>query len=201
MKTMKRTMTLALAILTYTIGFASDTNADTDSKTINVEKSTVNWKGEKVTGYHVGTINIKSGNLELKDNKLIGGEVVIDMTSIDNTDLEGEYKGKLEGHLKSDDFFGVATYPEATLKIKKVKESAKKGSYEVEGDLTIKGITNPIKFTSTLIDDNGTIVANSNIIIDRSKYDVKYGSGSFFDNLGDKTIYDEFTLTVNLVTK
>ena len=199
MKAMKKTLILGIAIFSFSI-VGTSMKAQV-SKTIDAEKSSVKWKGEKVTGEHTGTINIKSGILEFKDAKLTGGNIVIDMASIENTDLEGEYKGKLEGHLKSDDFFGIATYPEASLVITKVKEGKKEGTYEITGNMTIKGITNPITFTATFIDDNGTTIANANLIIDRSKYDVKYGSGSFFDNLGDKTIYDEFTLTVNLVTK
>jgi polyisoprenoid-binding protein YceI len=200
MKAIKKTSILSAIVLSFTIATVS-AQSISGTKTVDTEKSTIDWKGEKVTGQHTGTIQLKSGSLEMKDNKLTGGSFVINMASIDNTDLSGEYKTKLEGHLKSDDFFGVSTYPEATLVITKVKETKKSNVYEVTGNLTIKGITNPITFTATLIDANGTVVANTNIIVDRSKYDVKYGSGSFFDNLGDKTIYDEFTLTVNLVTK
>lgn len=200
MKAIKKTSILSAIVLTFAFANVSAQSVS-GSKSIDAEKSTIDWKGEKVTGQHTGTIALKSGSLEMKDNKLTGGSFVIDMTSIENTDLEGEYKGKLEGHLKSDDFFGVTTFPEASLVITKVKETKKANVYEVTGNLTIKGITHPITFTATLIDSNGTVVANTNIIVDRSKYDVRYGSGSFFDNLGDKTIYDDFTLTVNLVTK
>ena len=167
---------------------------------VDAAKSTIEWKGEKVTGEHMGTINISQGNLVVKKGELAGGEFTIDMSSIVVTDLEGEYKGKLEGHLKSDDFFGVANHPKATLVITNTK-LVKGNTYEVTADLTIKGITKPIKFMAELVDNNGTVQANANIIVDRSEYDVRYGSGSFFDDLGDKTIYDEFTLTVNLVTK
>jgi polyisoprenoid-binding protein YceI len=200
MKAIKKTSILSAIVLTFAFANVSAQSVS-GSKSIDAEKSTIDWKGEKVTGQHVGTIALKSGSLEMKDNKLTGGSFVIDMSSIENTDLEGEYKGKLEGHLKSDDFFGVTSFPEAKLAITKVKETKKANVYEVTANLTIKGITQPITFTATLIDNNGTVVANTNIIVDRSKYDVRYGSGSFFDNLGDKTIYDDFTLTVNLVTK
>ena len=200
MKTMKSTVLAVMALFTLsTVNAIEPIKEGTYS--VDASKSTINWKGEKVTGEHVGFINIKSGDLIIKDGKLVGGEFVIDMSSLESTDLTGEYKGKLEGHLKSDDFFGVATYPTANLKITKVKATGKNGNYEVTADLTIKGITKPIMFTTTIIEADGTMHANSNIVIDRSKYDVKYGSGSFFDDLGDKTIYDEFTLTVNLVTK
>ena len=185
----------------FTMSMVQAGNLKDGSDNVDADKSKVEWKGEKVTGEHVGTINAKSGNLDVKNGKLVGGSFVMDMTSIVVSDLDGEYKGKLEGHLKSDDFFGVSNFPEAVLTIKKAKESSKAGTYAITADLTIKGITNPIEFNATLIENNGGLVANSNIIIDRTKYDIKYGSGSFFDDLGDKTIYDEFTLTVNLVTK
>ena len=196
----KATTSMAIALFSLTMVTAKEPVAN-GTLTVNTEKSNIDWKGEKVTGEHTGTIKLSNGTLEMKDGKLKGGEFVIDMTSLENTDLDGEYKGKLEGHLKSDDFFGVAKYPEATLKIKSVKETDKNGVYNVTADLTIKGITHPITFTATLINTDGGIVANTNIIVDRSKYDVRYGSGSFFDNLGDKTIYDEFTLSVNLVSE
>ena len=106
-------------------------------------------------------------------------------------------RGKLEGHLKSDDFFGVQNFPAATLKITKVK--AKGDGYNVMADLTIKGITEPVEFMATVKEKDGMIHAMSDIKIDRSKYNVRYGSNSFFDNLGDKAIYDEFDLSVNLV--
>jgi polyisoprenoid-binding protein YceI len=199
MRKMKRAVIAVIAL--FTLGTVNAEVIKEGKHAVDAAKSTVNWKGEKVTGEHVGFINIKSGDLEIKDGQLVGGEFVIDMASIESTDLTGEYKGKLEGHLKSDDFFGVATYPIASLNITKVKATNKNGSYEVTADLTIKDITKSITFTTTLVNTEGLIYANSNIIIDRSEYDVKYGSGSFFDDLGDKTIYDDFTLTVNLVTK
>ena len=163
------------------------------AKKIDVKESKITWKGEKVTGSHEGTIDLKSGYLNVEDEKILGGEFVIDMTSLQSTDLEGESKGKLEGHLKSDDFFGVANHPEAKLII--TKASKKSGNtYGIVGDLTIKGITNPVTFDMVY---NGKS-ANANLIIDRTKYNVRYGSGSFFDNLGDKTIYDEFKIAVDL---
>lgn len=199
MKNLKRTVFAVIAL--FTLGTVNAEGIKEGKHAVDAAKSTVTWKGEKVTGEHVGNIDLKSGDLEIKDGELVGGEFVIDMTSIESMDLTGEYKGKLEGHLKSDDFFGVATYPIASLKITEVKATDKKGNYDVTADLTIKNITKPITFTTTLINTEGLIYANSNIIIDRSEYDVKYGSGSFFDNLGDQTIYDDFTLTVNLVAK
>jgi len=161
-------------------------------KSVDVEKSQITWKGYKVTGEHEGTINLKSGVLMFDGDKLTGGKFEMDMTSINTTDLEGEYKDKLDGHLKSADFFGVDKHPTAKFEITKAVGSG--NSYKVTGDLTIKNITNPVTFDMTV---NGN-TATAQLKIDRAKYDVRYGSGSFFDNLGDKTIYDEFDLNVNL---
>lgn len=162
-------------------------------KEIIIENSKIAWKGYKVTGSHQGTINLKSGSLTFTDDKLTDGEFTINMATITNTDLEGEYKGKLEGHLKSDDFFGVEKNPTAILIFKKVKSTGK-NSYKVTGDLTIKGITNTVTFDLSVYGNK----ANASLKIDRTKYDVKYGSTSFFDNLKDKAIYDEFDLVADL---
>ena len=170
---------------------------DKTSYKVDTDKSSVDWKGYKVTGQHAGTIAIADGIVMMDGDKLTGGEFTLDMTSIAVTDLTGEMQGKLEGHLKSDDFFGVQTFPKAMLKITKVK--AKSDGYHVTADLTIKGITEPIEFTANVMEKDGVMHAMSDIKIDRSKYNVRYGSNSFFDNLGDKAIYDEFDLTVNLV--
>ena len=115
------------------------------------------------------------------------------MTSITVTDLEGEYKGKLEGHLKSDDFFGVAKFPSASLNFTHV-ESTGKNSYKVAGDITIKGKTESISFDLSVYGSK----ANASLKVDRTKFDVRYGSTSFFDGLKDKAIYDEFDLVVDL---
>lgn len=200
MKTIRKTTLLVIAIFSFAIVKANNPIKDENVK-VNTEKSKINWLGEKVTGEHRGTIDLKDGNLKIKDGILIGGNFNIDMTTITNTDLDGEYKGKLEGHLKSDDFFGVSTYPTASLTITKVLKNGDAGKYNITADITIKGITKSIKFEAQMVDAKGSYTVVATIVIDRSKFDVRYGSGSFFDDLGDKTIYDEFTLTVNLVTK
>ncbi len=181
---MKSTLILAVA-------FAAASATSTD-KQVNVKDSNITWKGYKVTGEHAGTIALKEGSLIFDDNTLSGGSFTIDMTSITVTDLEGESKGKLEGHLKSDDFFGIENHPTATFKITKVE--GKNGKYKVTGALTIKGITNTNTFDLTVGENSATAALK----IDRSKYDVRYGSTSFFDGLKDKAIYDEFDLNVNL---
>lgn len=187
-----RVKTIAAALIIATITFAFTTIED-GKKEVKVETSSVTWKGYKVTGSHAGSIALKQGSLDFKDGKLAGGEFVIDMTTIENTDMEGEYKAKLEGHLKSDDFFGVATYPTAKLVFNTVKITGK-NSYEVTGDLTIKDKTNPVTFDMSIYGNKAT----ANIKIDRTDYEVRYGSASFFDNLQDKAIYDEFDLITDL---
>ena len=177
-----------VALITFSFTVIEDIKKD-----INVESSKVSWKAYKVAGSHEGVITLKSGFLTFNEETLTGGEFVIDMTSITCTDMEGEYKGKLEGHLKSDDFFGVENHPTATLVIKKAKSSGK-NSYKVSGDLTIKGKTNPITFEFSVYGKK----ASASLKIDRAQYDIKYGSTSFFDDLKDKAIYDEFDLNVEL---
>ncbi|MEM9848215.1 MAG: YceI family protein [Bacteroidota bacterium] len=184
------------------IGLMVSTSAFIASETltynVDTEKSTVNWKGYKVTGSHEGTIGIESGGLEYTDGLLSGGTFKIDMTSMVVTDLQGGAAKKLLGHLKSDDFFGVKKFPTTSFKITSVSPQGP-NRYKVSGDLTIKETTKPIRFTATTSEENGTITANADITVDRSDFNVRYGSGTFFDNLGDKTIYDEFDLNVSLV--
>ena len=170
------------------------TVAFTDGKKeINTETSEINWTGEKVTGSHNGTIQLESGHLMMEDDKIVGGEFVMDMSTITVTDLTGENKGKLEGHLKSEDFFGIENHPKAKLVITSAATKGD-GTFGVVADLTIKEKTNPVTFDLKMEENSAT----TQLTIDRSKYDVRYGSGSFFDNLGDKTIYDNFQLDVNL---
>ncbi|MEM7382309.1 MAG: YceI family protein [Bacteroidota bacterium] len=188
----KNVISLALALV-FGTALQAGNPVDGEKKTVKTETSTVTWKAYKVTGSHTGTVNLNSGSLEFEDGKLTGGDFEVDMTSLISTDLEGEYKGKLEGHLKSDDFFGVETHPTSKLVFTKVKASGK-NSYEVTGDLTIKGITKAITFDVSIYGSKAT----ATLKVDRAEYNVRYGSGSFFENLGDKTIYDEFDLVVDL---
>ena len=181
--------------------FASSVLAQ--SYTIDASKSTVNWHGEKVTGEHTGTIQLKSGALNVDGYKMTG-EFQIDMTTIANTDIgSDEMRGKLEGHLKSDDFFSVASHPTATFKITKTsplkEREGSKANFRITGDLTIKGITHEISFPAHVETSEGGVMAKAKVTIDRSKWEVRYGSGTFFDNLGNKLIYDDFHLELALV--
>jgi len=168
---------------------------------VDPDKSIIEWEGKKVTGAHSGTIQIQSGMLEMLDGNLVGGKFVIDMNSIKNTDIEGGGARKLEGHLKSPDFFGVEAHPKSQFVITKVSSRGTEGDYKIVGDMTIKEITKEIKFNAQLESEKGMTAVSADITIDRSDFDIRYGSGSFFDNLGDKTIYDDFTLRVKLVAK
>ena len=186
---MKRLATLViLSIMTF-----SFTTAQENRKEINEGNSKVVWKGYKVTGSHEGTISIKSGHLNFDKDILTGGSFEIDMPTITVTDLEGESKGNLEGHLKSDDFFGVAKFPSASLSFTNVKSTGK-NSYKVTGDITIKGTTETVSFNLSVYGNK----ANVSLKLDRTKFDVRYGSTSFFDGLKDKAIYDEFDLIADL---
>jgi polyisoprenoid-binding protein YceI len=189
---MKRSIfTLVLAL--FTAGSYATEPVAEEKVSVKAEESTVTWKAYKVTGSHTGTVALKSGDLVFDNGTLTGGEFVVDMTSIICTDLEGEYKQKLEGHLKSDDFFSVQNHQNSKLVFTDVKATGK-NSYEVTGDLTIKGITKPVTFDVSVYGSKAT----ATLKVDRAAYDVRYGSGSFFDDLGDKTIYDEFDLVVDL---
>lgn len=189
----KNTLSLALVVLFVSTALAVNP-IDKEKKVVKTEKSTVTWKGYKVTGSHYGTIALKEGHLVFDGNQLTGGDFIVDMSTLVSDDLEGENKGKLEGHLKSDDFFGTDSHPTANLVFTNVTSTGK-NSYKITGNLTVKGKTNPVTFDLSVYGSKAT----ANVKIDRSKYDVRFGSGSFFDNLGDKTIYDEFDLVVDLV--
>ena len=186
MKTTKYLLTLFLSITSFGV-FAQ--KAD-----INTEKSTIEWLAKKIGGQHEGAIKIKSGSLELKDGNIIAGDFTIDMNAITCTDIENEkHNQKLIKHLKSDDFFGVEKFSTATLKItNSTKFDANKAS--VTGELTIKGKTESIAFD--VVRDGKTYTIK--IDVDRSKFDVRYGSTSFFDSLGNKAIDDIFNLNITL---
>lgn len=185
----KQLKTIALAL----VAFVSFTTQAQTSKKVNAEKSSIHWVGKKVTGQHDGTVNLQNGTLMFDGEKLVGGKFTVNMTSISTKDLEGEWAQKLDGHLKSDDFFGTEKHPNATLEFKKIADKGN-GVYTVFADLTIKGITNQVNFDMTVAKNSAT----TKLVIDRTKFDIKYKSGSFFENLGDKTIYDDFELDVNL---
>ena len=195
-----KNQTLLSALVIVAIAFSAFTINDRNSTmNVDVAESKVTWLGKKVTGEHTGTIKIASGGLQFNEDKLVGGSFEIDMKSIENADVENqEYNQKLVGHLKSDDFFGVEKYPRAILVVTDVNQKSA-SKYHVKGDITIKGITKSIEFPVEVSLMESKAVASASLTIDRSEFDVRYGSGSFFDGLGDKMIYDDFRLDVTIV--
>lgn len=182
----------------FVLALSLTTSVFAGSQKVDTSKSSVKWLGKKVTGEHFGAISVKEGSLEVSNGKVTGGKVVIDMQSLTVEDIkDAGMNAKLVGHLKSDDFFSVATNPTSELVLTKVESNG--NSHTFTGNLTIKGITNPATFTTTSSKDGKSTVYKGKLTIDRSKYNVRYGSNSFFDNLGDKAIYDEFTLDFSLV--
>lgn len=190
---MKNSIKNIVSIVLVALFTLSFTTPENTKKEVKTTQSKVIWKGYKVTGSHEGTIAIQKGNLIFDGSKLTGGEFTIDMRSISSTDLEGEYQKKLEGHLKSDDFFGVEKFPTASLVFTKVNATGK-NSYKVTGNITIKGHTESITLDLSVYGNKAT----ASLKIDRTKFDVRYGSTSFFDGLKDKAIYDDFDLVVDL---
>jgi polyisoprenoid-binding protein YceI len=166
---------------------------------VDRSESRIKWNGRKVAGQHYGTIELKSGNLIVKEGIIHSGIFEMDMNSIVNEDLKNEaINKKLVNHLKSDDFFSVDKYPVSTLVLTEVKP-ANAIEYLFKGDLTIKGITNPVTFKAIVTNSNDKLTAKGTIEIDRTLYDIRYGSGKFFASLGDNMIYDTFSLDFSVV--
>lgn len=164
-------------------------------------QSSVNWTGRKVTGAHNGTIDIEEGNFTFTNGDLTGGKVVIDTTSIKILDVtDAPTNQQFAGHLASDDFFSTEKFQTAFLDITSATKQAD-SIYFVEGKLTIKAITHPIGFTLSVNTTEDTLKASGKIIIDRTKYEMKFRSGNFFVNLGDTLIYNEFELDVDLTAR
>lgn len=161
-------------------------------KRVDPVKSRAEWIGKKVTGRHYGNINIKDGVLEFDNTDLTGGEILINMESIDTKDLTGSNKEKLEGYLHSDQFFGTNKHKTSTLRI---TDSSKEGNlYHTKGDLEIKGRKKPVEFNLRLNGDS----ASAQVEIDRTEYGIRFGSKRFFKNIGDSAIHDKFFVNVNL---
>lgn len=170
---------------------------------LNVDtlKSTINWVGSKLIGKHVGTVTLKSANLTVEDNAIVSGAFEMDMRSITCTDLEDTtYNEMLVNHLKSADFFNTAEFPVAAFSIGTVVTKSN-GDADIKGVLTIKGISGEIEFPVLLKEETDAYLVSAKMVVDRTKFDVKYASGNFFSNLGDKMIKDEFEINLVLVAK
>lgn len=182
-----------LKSLTFAFLVMLGTSLSAQTKKINTATSKITWLAKKIGGQHSGTVNLKEGALVFKNNKVAGGSFTVDMTSLTATDLSGEYQTKLNNHLKAEDFFNTAKFNTASLKFTKIVSKGN-GNYTVVANLTIKGITNPITFNLATTAKS----ASTTLMVDRTKYDIKYASKSFFESIGDKAIDDEFELKVNL---
>ena len=172
---------------------------------IDINASIVNWLGKKVTGQHYGTIKILNGEINLDKDKVAGGSFEIDMKTITDLDLLDENNAKLTNHLKSADFFDADKFPTSKFEITNVttlNDPAKPNyNFSVKGNLTMKGKTNGITYPAFINVENGVVTASADFDIDRTLWEVKYGSGKFFDNLGDKMINDNFNIQFNITAK
>lgn len=189
-----------------TVGLLILTSVSTIASTrLDVDQSTVLWFGKKVTGAHDGSLQLKEATVEIEDTLLKGGRFVFDMTSIKVLDIKDErWNKKLENHLKNADFFAVNEFPEAVLEISQVRplEQPESGAinYDITGDLTIKGITHVVNFQAQVDIKESRSRARGEIIVDRTLYGIKYKSGKFFEDIGDRAIYDDFNITFDVVT-
>ncbi len=188
---------LTTVVIAALIGLAVQSSAQ--NFTVLKDASTVAWEGKRVASGHNGTIDFKSGTMRVNNGQVTTGVFEIDMTTIKCTDIaDANSNQRFINHLNSDDFFSVATHSSSRMTITGVKQVSG-NNYEYSGNLTIKGITHPITFNATTEIAGSKLTASGKMVIDRAKYDVKFGSGRFFENLGDRLILDEFTLDFTLV--
>jgi polyisoprenoid-binding protein YceI len=188
-------------ILMVTLFSGAQMNAQ-EKQMADPSATKISWYGDKIIGSaHTGTIGLIDGWLSTEGNVITGGEFRVDMKSMVNTDIKDEkMRERLIGHLKSDDFFGVEKYPEAKLVVTGSSEFTD-GKATVRGNLTVKEATHPVEFTALWSKSGEVSTYTATIVFDRSKYDVRFGSGKFFSNLGDNAINDEIKLEVQLVVK
>lgn len=175
--------------------------AEVQKVAIDTQRSAIRWLGKKVAGQHNGVVLLKEGTVSIDNGKVVDGEFVFDMSSIENKDLEGKWKAKLENHLKSDDFFNISQFPQGSFDILKVSPTTE-GKMEISGNLKIKSLSVPITFPATITQEDGRYKANATVSIDRTKWDIRYNSGKWYDPaaLGDKLIYDDIEIELDLAT-
>lgn len=191
--------TLFLSVLFISASIFISNKAKAQNYKVDTKNSTIVWEGKKVTGEHNGNISIKEGTMLVGLGSIMNADFTIDMESLNCKDISDPgMNAKLVGHLKSEDFFNTEKFPLATLNITNGTHSDM-NDHLLSGTITIKGITQPISFVAELVAENKSVRAKAKITIDRTKFDIQYGSGSFFSKLGDKMIYDEFVLTINLI--
>ena len=193
---MKKIGILGLTIAFITMSFVAPTAPVKEVFTVDTANSTLTWKGYKPTGSHNGNIMLQSGSIVIKDDKIAAGSFVVDMSTI--KDVDGS--ARLEGHLKSADFFEIEVY--TTSKFEIVKTHHKEGKSHITGNLTIKDVTKEITFEATTVVDGDTVILTSELLkVNRAEFNIKYKSKSFFNDLKEKFIEDEFDLQVTIVAK
>ncbi len=167
----------------------------------DIDSSAVAWKGFKPTESHNGTIKISEGYLAFDNDKLSGGNFIIDMKTIKNLDIKDtEYNTKLTNHLKNTDFFDVENHAFTVFTITGVDEEV--GMSMIKGNLTIKGIKKNIQFPAAItVNEDEVTFKSEPFTIDRTEWDIKYNSGKFFDNLKDKLINDEIEFVIKITAK
>ncbi len=193
---MKKIRILVLLIAMIAMGFTNPITTIKKSLKVDVESSSITWKGYKPTGSHTGTIALESGNLEMKGDKVKGGSFTVDMSSI----IESEGNKRLEKHLKSKDFFEIEVY--ATSKFEITGSKITDGKTYVTGNLTIKDVTKEITFPAIITENDTSVTLESETFqINRANFNVKFKSKTFFNDLKEKFINDEFDLQVTIVAK
>ena len=180
---------------------SEDATSEVDGSYVLVpESSTLGWVGKKIGSQHNGTIDIAVGDLSIVDG-VGNGSFVMDMTTIDTLDLSGRSKEGMDNHLKNEDFFDVTNHPEAKFVLKDIDVNGASGNADVIGDLTIKGITNPVDFSASYVLEGDVYTVSADLQIDRTLWDIKYNSAKFFSGIADKAIKDEIDLSLDLAFK
>lgn len=196
-----RSWSIGAVIFGCVIGVSSAfAEADVRKVEVNTATSSVGWTGRKVTGSHNGIVALKSGIVEMRGGSIVGGQFEIDMGTIKVLDItDPKDNAKLANHLKSEDFFAVGKFPSATFRITKAEKlGSDADTYQLTGMLTVVGVSQELSFPARISINGDVATATATVNVDRTKYNVRYGSGKFFENLGDKLIYDEFTIDLKL---
>ena len=197
-------MTLFASMALTLTAFASNDKDGTTRYKVDASASSLTWHATKVTGEHMGTVNLANGYFTVTDGNLTSANVIVDMQTIACTDLEGEWGTKLVGHLNSDDFFNVSEHKTSSFTLRNMtplKEGSGEATHSVTGEFTIRGITKSVTFDAKVTNTGDVFAVEGSAVLNRAEFDVKYGSGSFFENLGDNLIHDNFTVGFNLVAK
>jgi rhodanese-related sulfurtransferase len=172
--------------------------------TIDVGASQVEWTGRNPNTSHFGTVEIAKGVIDIKDRK-IKGMVEIDMNTIHNINLEGdELHPVLEAHLRSDDFFFTKMFPKAIFTVKEATRIEPGWStipnYHVNGELNLRGVSAELEFDATVaVIDDGSLIMEAHFDIDRTRWNVIYGSTRFFEHLGMHKVFELISFQIRMI--